>query len=340
VTGSTGAIGEGRYKAVNMAGAAVISALQNAVGRHTIPYVFGGDGALVALAPGDQEAARAALAQVQTWVRDELDLGLRTALVPVADIRAGGNDVTVAKYRVGEVSYAMFAGGGANWADREMKAGRFVVDPAPVGSRPNLEGLSCRWNPIQAQNGAIVSIIAVPGEPSRPEDFRALVTAILEVLAGQERDGHPVPDRGPEFRWPPAGFDDEARAREPSAKRGRAKRKILFEAAVGKVNDVTGASTGGFDARRHRIDAGHNSDFRKFDDGLKLTVDITPDACTEIEALLEHAAGEGICRFGMHQQDEALMTCIIPSFRERDHVHFIDGAAGGYAMAATQLKAR
>ena len=34
------------------------------------------------------------------------------------------------------------------------------------------------------------------------------------------------------------------------------------------------------------------------------------------------------------------MTCIIPSFRERDHVHFIDGAAGGYAMAATQLKVR
>ena len=88
-----------------------------------IPYVFGGDGALVAVAPADQEAARAALADVQTWVRDELDLGLRAALVPVADIRAAGQDVTVARYRVGEVSYAMFAGGGAAWADREMKAG-------------------------------------------------------------------------------------------------------------------------------------------------------------------------------------------------------------------------
>ncbi len=149
-----------------------------------------------------------------------------------------------------------------------------------------------------------------------------------------------MPDRGPEFRWPPAGFENEARAREPAGSRGRAKRKILFESAVGKVNDITGASVGGFDARRHRVDAGHNSDFRKFDDGLKLTVDISPEACAEVTALLQRAALAGVCRFGMHQQDEALMTCIIPSFRERDHVHFIDGAAGGYAMAATQLKSR
>ena len=145
-----------------MAGAAVISAIQNAVGRQTLPYVFGGDGALVAIAPGDQEAARAALADVQTWVREELDLGLRAALVPVAAIRAAGHDVTVARYGVGEVAYAMFAGGGAAWADREMKAGRFLVPAAPAGARPDLTGLSCRWSPIHARNGTIVSIIAVP----------------------------------------------------------------------------------------------------------------------------------------------------------------------------------
>ena len=33
------------------------------------------------------------------------------------------------------------------------------------------------------------------------------------------------------------------------------------------------------------------------------------------------------------------MTCIVPSHRERNHVHFVDGAAGGYAMAAAMLKA-
>jgi len=221
-----------------------------------------------------------------------------------------------------------------------MKAGRFLVPAAPAGTRPDLTGLSCRWSPIRARNGTIVSIIAVPADAAPPAAFSALITAVLEVLAGEERDGHPVPERGPEFRWVAAGFEYEARASADAEARGRAKRQIRLQSAIGKVNDLTGATLGGFDARRHRLDAGHNSDFRKFDDGLKLTVDISPAACAQVTALLERGAAEGICRFGMHEQDAALMTCIIPSFRERDHVHFIDGAAGGYAMAATQLKSR
>ena len=34
------------------------------------------------------------------------------------------------------------------------------------------------------------------------------------------------------------------------------------------------------------------------------------------------------------------MTCIVPSITQDDHIHFIDGAAGGYARAVAQLKTR
>ena len=51
IVGSTKAIASGRYKAVNMAGASVISAILNGVGRRDLPFVFGGDGAFVAI-PG------------------------------------------------------------------------------------------------------------------------------------------------------------------------------------------------------------------------------------------------------------------------------------------------
>ena len=51
VINSTGAIAEGRYKMVNMAGASVISAVTNELGGAPFPFVFGGDGAGFA-APG------------------------------------------------------------------------------------------------------------------------------------------------------------------------------------------------------------------------------------------------------------------------------------------------
>ena len=81
-------------------------------------------------------------------------------------------------------------------------------------------------------------------------------------------------------------------------------------------------------------------DFRKFDDGLKMTIDIDPVRLARIEALLEDATARGVCQFGLHRQSSALVTCIVPSLMSGDHMHFIDGASGGYAQAASQMKAK
>src|SRR5205085_5054555 len=55
---STKAIAQARYKAVNMAGAAVIAAVTNAPGGREFPFVFGGDGASFALSPAGFARAR------------------------------------------------------------------------------------------------------------------------------------------------------------------------------------------------------------------------------------------------------------------------------------------
>ena len=340
IVGSTQAIASGRYKAVNMAGASVISAILNALKRYDLPFVFGGDGALVAVPGSAADATRAALAAVKTWVKEELQLDLRAALVPMADVRAQGLDARVARFQVSpEMSYAMFSGGGASWVEAEMKAGRYAIDAAAEGTRPNLDGLSCRWNPIQAHHGAIVSIIVLPGAGGNSAEFQKLVSDVV-ALAGEEgRGGHPVPATGPDYGFPPKGMGYEAAAAAPSGKRFKAKARIIFEVTLAFFFDKLGRTAGGFDPKLYKSDVAANSDFRKFDDGLKMTVDVDPARLARIRARLEQAAAAGHCRFGLHSQDSALMTCIVPSPFTRDHMHFIDGAAGGYAVAARNLKA-
>jgi hypothetical protein len=61
VAGSTQAVAEGRYKAVNLIGAGVIAAVSNALARKEFPFVFGGDGASFAVGPADARAATEAL---------------------------------------------------------------------------------------------------------------------------------------------------------------------------------------------------------------------------------------------------------------------------------------
>lgn len=41
----------------------------------------------------------------------------------------------------------------------------------------------------------------------------------------------------------------------------------------------------------------------------------------------------------MHKSREALVTCIVRSFTG-NHMHFVDGSDGGYALAARGLKAQ
>lgn len=341
ITGSTKAIEQGRYKAVNMAGASVISALLNAFGQHTFPFVFGGDGALVALPASHAAQASEALAAVQSWVEDDLQLNLRAALVPMSDIRAQGHDVRVARFRVSpHVSYAMFAGGGASWAEAQMKAGKYAVKPAPSGTRPDLTGLSCRWNPIQARNGEIVSIIAIPGKSGADARFQKLVGDVIAVAAEQNRGSHPLPEEGPPITFTLKGLDTEARATSPVGKRFSRKLAILGQIALTLMLDRLGLTAGGFDPERYKRELAQNSDFRKFDDGLKMTIDIDAERLQRIEALLEEASSTGICQYGLHRQDSALITCFVPTPRAHDHIHFIDGAAGGYAMAASNLKAK
>src|ERR1700734_406032 len=76
VVESTKAIAEKRYKAVNMAGAAVIASITNALEGREFPFVFGGDGASFAVAPRDAATAREALAATAAWVDGELGLTL------------------------------------------------------------------------------------------------------------------------------------------------------------------------------------------------------------------------------------------------------------------------
>ena len=209
---STAAIDEGRYKAVNIAGASVIAAVTNALPGRPFPFVFGGDGASIAVPARDEAAVRAALAATAAWARDELDLVLRAALIPVAVVREQGLDVRVARYAPSaNVSYAMFTGGGLAWADRALKAGSYAVAPAASGIRPDLSGLSCRWNEIPASQGLMLSVLVAPARQGDPS-FRRLVDELLADLESSPEVVRPVP----EGRRASAG-----RRREWSSKRWR-----------------------------------------------------------------------------------------------------------------------
>jgi hypothetical protein len=338
VKGSTAAVAAGRYKAVNMIGAGVVAAVANALNRKPFPFVFGGDGASFAVAPEDAPAAESALRAMATFAREEFDFDLRIAMSTVADIRAGGRDLRVARYGPSaHCAYAMFAGGGLTWIEAEAKAGRFALEPAQAGARPDLTDLSCRWGVTPAKRGLILSLIVAPrGDDPRFAPF--LADFVGEVVAAED-GGRPVTidtlvggQAGPAVALESAVY----RAGGASGLAARAKAALVY--GLGFVFNTFNLKLGDFDMKQYKRDLVANADFRKFDDGLRLTLDCSPAFADRLEAKLA-AAGDFV-EWGTVRQEGAQLTCFSPFSAGRGHLHFVDGAGGGYTLAAKALKAR
>ncbi len=163
VVNSTGAIERGEYKSVNMVGAASIVAVLNGCAGIDVPFMFGGDGGVVAVPPGALKAARTRLGALEDQCEALFSLTLRTAAIPVHALRRAGTDVQVRKFQLaGNNHLAMFAGGGLELADKWLKdetQNNWHLVPEDAGKSLDLEGLSCRWQPLNARNGVMLTII-------------------------------------------------------------------------------------------------------------------------------------------------------------------------------------
>ena len=59
----------------------------------------------------------------------------------------------------------------------------------------------------------------------------------------------------------------------------------------------------------------------------------------DLREYLDGEHREGRLVYGMHKSREALLTCIVFSYNG-NHVHFVDGSDGGYAILSRGLKAQ
>ena len=316
----------------------MIAAVANALDRRPFPFVFGGDGASFAVSATDAPRAAEALAAMAVFAREELQMELRVAMVPVAAIRAAGRDVRVGRFAASEhCSYAMFAGGGLSWVETEAKRGAFALPPAPPGARPDLSDLSCRFTISPAAHGVILSVLVAPrGEDPR---FSGLVREIVEMATAAEGGGRPITLATLGTPWPSEAIELETTATgRPGRSRLSRRLAVIAQFCLGVAFRAAKFKTKTFDASVYTSDVAANADFRKFDDGLRMTLDCTSAFADALEARLNAAAD--IAHHGTFRQDSALLTCFVPSITDRGHVHFVDGAGGGYAMAAKALKAR
>ena len=338
IVNSTEILNDDGYKTVNFVGAATISAVTNALGGKLDLFTFGGDGSHFAIPPQQADAATQALKSVASWAAKNFKVELRVAMISMEELKRSGQVVNVSMVATSaNVKYAMFSGGGMEWAEEALKRNEFRLQVSANEPEPDLTGLSCQWGPVKTKKGVIVSLILKQAAGTSTREFEGFLAEILSTIRNNQLES-PVSASGPDVKLPVNSVSYQATALGGGKAWPIRMATAWANAIIAWVIFKFSLQIKSFNPDRYRQEIAENSDFRKFSDGLMMTLDCSNERFGWLKSELESAKIKGLINYGLHAQDQALITCVVPSVHQSDHVHFIDGADGGYARAASELK--
>jgi len=349
VAGSTRAIESGAYKKVNTVGVACIAAVTNVDRGIDLPFVFGGDGATFAIPEMLRERVICALRGAQRLARASFGLDLRVGLVQVSELTQQGYWVKLAKVRLSpHVTQPALSGRGWEEAEKRVKqygmpgALKVVEQEGPASA--SFEGFECRWQGVPSFYDHKLSLLVAAISPDADTNlatYQRLLQQIQQIY-GDVAHYHPLRSDRMRLTFDPRLLAHEWRVR--SAGRGWRKRlhyllRMLLQNLAGRLIFARNMDAGSVNWSHYRDELVQNSDFRKFDGMLRMIMDGSESQAARLHEFLEEEYRARRLVYGMQKSREALVTCIVQSYTG-NHLHFVDGGDGGYALAARALKQR
>ena len=349
VIGSTKAIEAGAYKMVNTVGVACIAAVVNVDRRVDLPFVFGGDGATFSIPDAMRERVIIALRGAQQLSRESFGLGLRVGLVRVADLVVEGFWVRLGKVNLSpHVTQPVFSGRGWDEAERRVKnpsaTGVQRVEEQDGVAEASFEGFECRWQGVPSFHDHKLALLVGAVSSDTEVNLATYLRVLDEIKAiyGEVAQYHPLQAQAMQLTFNPHLLIHEWRVRSSQfsiAKRVAYLAKMLFQNFAGMILFARNMDTKAVKWSAYRNELVENSDFRKFDGILRMVMDGSEAQASALQLFLESQHQAGKLVYGLHKSREALITCIVQSVNG-NHMHFVDGSDGGYALAARGLKAQ
>ncbi len=347
VIGSTRAIEAGDYKKVNTVGVACIAAVVNVDRSVDMPFVFGGDGATFAVPDLLVQRVTAALRGAQQLSRASFGLELRVGMVQVGELTAQDMWVDVAKVKLSpHMTQSAFSGRGWDEAERRVKAadatGVTMVREADGPAEASFDGFECRWQGVPSFNGHKLSLLvaAMASEPGANLATYRAVTDTIHAIYGDVVNYHPLRPSRLRLSFSFAMLAYEWRVRSAHLRLPQRLGyfiRMLLQNLAGAYLISRNRDTAAVRWSHYRDELVDNTDFRKFDGMLRMVIDGNDAQAAELERYLEAQLDAKRLVYGMYKSREALVTCLVQSYNG-NHLHFVDGSDGGYALAARGLK--
>jgi hypothetical protein len=336
VRNSTEAAMNGQHQTVNLVATGSIVATLNIAFKDNIlvPFFFGGDGATFIIPPTLLTATLAALQQHRGNTNTNFNLDLRVGHIPVLDIYNDGHELKIGKLKTSHLfNIPVLLGNGLTYAERKIK-GTEITYPALSANSEELDmsGMHCRWDKIKppVTTNEIVSLLVIAKEGiQQPAVFKEVMENIDRIYGSQD-------SRKP--------ISINKLRMNSSFKKIRTEMKTRFgkfnawyllrtwvTSTIGKIYFRTKKG------KEYLYSLVDMSDTLVIDGKINTVITGTPTQREELNRVLDALEQKGQLLYGLHISNESVMSCYVRNLDDQ-HVHFVDGADGGYTKAAGVLK--
>jgi hypothetical protein len=336
IKNSTAAVQTGLHETVNLVATGSIVAALNIAYKAgiTIPFFFGGDGASFIVPESMLGKTMRALLMHRENTRTTFKLELRVGHVPVAEIYELQHELNISKWRTSpQFAIPILLGDGLTYAEKKIKGPDYKFENL-TGSTAELDlsGMQCRWDKVKPPENSfeVVSLLVTVREGiNQAATFRRVIESIDKIYG------------------------------EPENRKPISVSKLKLKATLSKIKTEMNARMGGFSpvylvsnwmktalgvwyfktkkGKGYLHSLVDMSDTLVIDGKINTVISGTAQQRIALVNALNEIERDGEIYYGLYVSNESVMSCYVRNMSDR-HIHFVDGAEGGYTKAAGVIK--
>lgn len=333
---STAAVNSGLHENVNLIATGSIVAVLNIAFKANIlvPFFFGGDGATFIVPPGIVDDVMKSLLKYKENTLLNFNLDLRAGIIPVAEIYKKGHTLKICRFSSAETfSIPIVLGDGLAYAEQIIKGENYLLaDHKTASDEIDLSGMQCRWDKIEPPENSeeVVTLVVIASEIAQQAAVFSKVILHLDQIYGSPEKRQPISVPKLIFR---TSFN--SLGKEMKHRLGKIKFLELIKSWFINVYGYIYFRTDR--GKKYLKQLVEMSDTLVVDGRINTVITGTAKQRLALEQALNQLEKNNEILYAFYVSGESVMSCYVRDL-EDDHIHFVDGADGGYTQAAGILK--
>lgn len=337
IKNSTKAIKEGKHQQVNLVATGSVIAILNLAAEKNIniPFFFGGDGATMLIPPVLLPRGISALKKHSINTLRNFEFELKVGHVSLEEVYKKRMHLTIARARINAIfNIPVVLGNGLQYAETMIKnnpeQADFIIDDNPL----NLNGMECKWDRIKPpeKNQEVISLlVSSHGEDDPSLSFSKVLKAIDDIY-GSPRSRKPISVKRLKLNAKLGQINLEMRTKIGKFN-GIYFLKNWLRNSIGQI--YFNYSDNGKNYLKKLVEL---TDTITIDGRINTVITGNSDQRLALVSFLDHLEKTNKIKYGLHVSNASVMSCYVKDMSTDDHIHFVDGAGGGYTKAANNLK--